>query len=73
MKAFPSQRRPEAVVTLPAPNRHDAADYELERAPVKVRLIRVVTPEGLIRVLVTSLLDANQWHAAEFGALYHQR
>ncbi|MPW23401.1 IS4 family transposase [Paraburkholderia sp. CNPSo 3157] len=73
VKAFLRSGAPEAVVTLPAPNRQDAADYELERAPVKVRLIRVVTPEGLIRVLVTSLLDANQWPAAEFGVLYHQR
>lgn len=57
--AFPSSGAPEAIVTLPPPNRPDAADYELERAPVMVRLIGVVTPDGRVRVLATNLLDAN--------------
>ena len=73
VSAFLRSGASEAIVTLPAPNRPDAADYELERSPVTVRLIRVVTPEGRVRVLATSLLDASNWPAAEFGALYHQR
>ena len=36
----------EAVVTLPAPNRSDAADYGAPRQPSTVRLIRQVTPQG---------------------------
>lgn len=71
--AFLRSGAPEAIVTLPPPHRPDAADYELERAPVTVRLIRVVTPEGRVRVLATSLLDACRWPSVEFGALYHQR
>jgi hypothetical protein len=71
--AFLRSGAPEAIVTLAPPNRPDAADYELERTPVTVRLIRVVTPDGRVRVLATNLLDANSWPAAEFGALYHQR
>lgn len=71
--AFLRGGAPEAIVTLPPPHRPDAADYELERAPVTVRLIRVVTPEGRVRVLATSLLDACRWPSVEFGALYHQR
>jgi Transposase DDE domain len=63
----------EAIVTLPPPNRPDASDYEIERAPVTVRLIRLVTPEGRVRVLATSLLDNHTWPAADFAALYHQR
>ena len=73
VSAFLRSGASEAIVTLPAPNRPDAADYELERAPVTVRLIRMVTPEGRVRVLATSLLDASNCPAAEFGALYHQR
>jgi hypothetical protein len=73
VRAFLRSGAPEAIVTLPPPNRPEAADYELERAPVTVRLIRVVTSEGRVRVLATSLLDASRWPAADFGALYHQR
>lgn len=73
VKAFLRNGESEAIVTLPAPHRPDAADYELERTPVTVRLIRAVTPEGRVRVLATNLFDANRWPAAEFGALYHQR
>ncbi|MBB6582008.1 IS4 family transposase [Ralstonia solanacearum] len=63
----------DAIVTLPAPNRADATDYEVQRAPVTVRLIRCTTPQGLVRVLATNLLDANTWPADDFSALYHQR
>ncbi|KWN69690.1 transposase [Burkholderia ubonensis] len=71
--AFLRSGESEAIVTLPPPNRPDAADYKLERAPVTVRLIRVVTPEGRVRVLATNLFDTSRWPAAEFSALYHQR
>ncbi|MGF6872679.1 hypothetical protein OKW35_002151 [Paraburkholderia sp. MM5477-R1] len=63
----------EAIVTLPPPNRPDASDYEIEREPVTVRLIRLPTPEGRVRVLATNLLDTCTWPAAGFAALYHQR
>jgi hypothetical protein len=60
-------------VTREAPVEQDARDYELERTPTTVRLIRDVTPSGRVRVLMTSLLDAQRYPAASFGALYHQR
>jgi hypothetical protein len=71
--AFLHGNKSEAIITLPPPNRPDATDYELERIPVTVRLIRVVTPEGKVRVLATNLLDGTAWPAANFGVLYHQR
>jgi hypothetical protein len=40
---------------------------------IKVRLIRVVLPNGRIEVLATSLLDTAKYPAAEFGALYGKR
>ncbi|WGS46877.1 hypothetical protein LFL97_32245 [Burkholderia sp. JSH-S8] len=73
VKAFLRNGESEAIVALPAPHRPNAVDYKLERTPVTVRLIRVVTPEGRVRVLATYLFDANRWAAAKFGALYHQR
>lgn len=63
----------QAVVDLPAPDADDARDYEVPCAPVRVRLIRVVTPEGLIRVLMTNLLDESRFPPQAFGGLYHQR
>lgn len=60
----------EALVTLPAPNRQDAIDYECPREPSTVRLIRQVTPNGQLRVLMTSLRDVS---ASDFVGLYHQR
>ncbi len=45
----------------------------MARTPTRVRLIRDVTPTGSVRVLMTSLLDATRYLAADFGALYHRR
>lgn len=60
----------EAVVTLPPPNTQDAMDYECPRQQSTVRLIRQVTPDGQLRVLMTSLLDACP---GDFTDLYHRR
>ena len=63
----------ERIVTLPAPAARAAATYEVERRPCTVRLIRDVTPQGSVRILMTSLLDPQRHPAADFGALYHRR
>jgi hypothetical protein len=63
----------EAIVTIGAPNRPDCADYTCERTPTPVRLVRVVTPNGRIHVVMTSLLDGTQFPAAGFADLYHSR
>ena len=63
----------ETVVTLSAPNRLDAADYEISRTPQVVRLVRHVASRGNVRVLMTNLLDTERFPASGFGELYHQR
>lgn len=63
----------EQVVTLPASSGPDAADYECPATPTTVRLVRVVTPNGRVHVVMTSLIDAAQYPAAVFAALYHGR
>ena len=63
----------ETVVTLSAPNRLDAADYEISRTPQVVRLVRHVASSGNVRVLMTNLLDTERFPASCFGELYHQR
>ena len=63
----------EKVVSLRPPDAGDAANYGCPRVPTAVRLIRVVTPNGKIPVLMTSLFDELAYPAAEFAALYHGR
>jgi hypothetical protein len=63
----------EAVVTLAPPAAADAADYDCPRAATQVRLVRVVTPTGRVHILMTSLLNAVDYPATDFGDLYHAR
>ncbi|MGK5023123.1 IS4 family transposase [Janthinobacterium lividum] len=63
----------EQIVTLRAPDRRDAIDYECPIELQTVRLIRHVASTGKVRVLMTNLLDVEQFPAALFGDLYHQR
>jgi hypothetical protein len=62
-----------AAVTLPAPSAADAEDYGCPRQPLTVRLVRVVTPNGRVQILMTSLLDEVNYPATAFGDLYHAR
>lgn len=63
----------EQVVQLRAPDHVDAVDYECDRQPTTVRLVRHVASTGKIRVLMTNLFDAARFPAAIIGDLYHQR
>lgn len=73
VKRFVRSGKREAIVRLPPPCRADRLAFELEEVPTTVRLIRDVTPSGSIRVLMTSLTDAERYPAAAFGTLYHRR
>ncbi|MEN3263084.1 hypothetical protein AAH678_31065 [Sodalis endosymbiont of Spalangia cameroni] len=73
VKDFLRSNMTETWVTLDPPRHGAAHDYELERTPTPVRLIRNVTPTGNVRILMTSLLDAEYYPAVAFGALYHRR
>ena len=61
------------VVTLRAPDQHDARDYECHRQPHAVRLVRTVVGNGRVYVLMTNLLDTARFPVVGFGALYHRR
>lgn len=63
----------EAIVKLSAPNQRDIVDYGCAATQQEVRLVRSVTHDGKVRVLMTNLLDVQTFRAADFGALYHQR
>lgn len=63
----------EAIVTIAPPNQGDGADYLCVRTPTSVRLVRVVTPNGRIHAVMTSLLDGVTYPAEAFADLYHRR
>ncbi len=73
VKTFLRSGLPETLVTLPAPDLADCADYECEPTPTPVRLVRVVTPNGRIHAVITSLLDTAAYPAASFAELYQSR
>ena len=73
VRAFLASGQTEKVVYLSPPNRRDALDYECSRHPTRVRLVRVVTPNGRVHVVMTSLLDSVAFPAEEFADLYHGR
>jgi hypothetical protein len=73
VKAFLHSGQTEAVVSVAEPNRGDCADYLCARTTTPVRLVRVVTPNGRVHAVLTSLLDGAAYPAAGFADLYHRR
>ena len=73
MRAFLRSGLDEQVVTLNAPGRRGADDYECPREPQQVRLVRHVAPNGKVRVLMTNLFDTARFPASAFGDLCHKR
>lgn len=72
VRAFVRSDQVDASVTLNNPNQRDCADYGCSGAAPQVRLVKCVTPDGLIRVLATNL-PVSQFPSAVFGELYHER
>jgi hypothetical protein len=73
VKPFLRSGEAERTVLVRPPDRPDCADYECERLATPVRLVRVVTPNGRIHVVMTSLIDCVAYPATDFAALYHSR
>lgn len=73
MREFLRSGLAEQVVTLRAADRRDVIDFECRSAPQTVRLVRHITPNGQVRVLMTNLFDVVRFPACSFADLYHQR
>ncbi len=73
MQQFLRSGAAEQIVTIRKPNRRDCEDYRCEPTTTAVRLIRIVTPNGRLYVVMTSLLDRAAYPASDFAALYHSR
>ena len=61
------------IVSLRAPGRQDAKDFECPVEPQTVRLVRYAAPNGKVSAVMTNLLDSERFPACEFGDIYHQR
>jgi len=72
MREFLQRQQDEAIVQLRAPSAQDAKDYECSGAAPWVRLVRCISSTGQVRVMATNL-PAQDFPAAVFGDLYHQR
>jgi len=72
VRAFERSDQVDAMVTLNRPNRRDCADYGCSGAAPQVRLVKCVTPDGLVRVMATNL-PPSQAPTTAFSELYHER
>jgi hypothetical protein len=69
-----SGRREQVLDLYPgATAKQECETHTLSTQPLKARLIRIELDRGEAEVLITSLLDAEQYPYAVFKELYHQR
>jgi hypothetical protein len=73
VKSFLRSGADQQIVIISAPSALECSVYACRRLPSQVRLIRVVTPNGRVHIMITSLLDDTAYPAADFAALYHSR
>jgi hypothetical protein len=73
VKSFLRSGKTEQIVTIRKPNAMNCKDYECQPLPSKVRLVKMITPNGRWSVVMTSLLDSLAYPASDFAALYHSR
>jgi hypothetical protein len=75
VKAFLRSGESERFIKLSCtPNSaRKCAEFDLDKKPLRLRLIRVDLPTGETEVLITSLTDRQKYPTEIFGDLYHQR
>jgi len=73
VKTFLRSGLTEQRISIGKPRARDCQDYGCQSLVSEVRLVRVITPNGRIHVMMTSLLDAATFPASDFAALYHSR
>ena len=75
IKEFVNSGKSEALVTFPCVEKslRKCRKLGLPTAPITLRLIRIELSKNNIEVLITSLLDQDQFSLKDFKTLYHQR
>lgn len=63
----------EQIVTTRKPKARDCRDYECQPIPSQVRLVRIITPNGRLYVVMASSLDSLAYPAGDFAALHPSR
>ncbi len=72
VKDFLRSGAAEQIITIRKPKTIDCIDYECKPITSQVRLVRVITPNGRLYVVMTSLLDSLAYPAADFAS-HHSR
>jgi Transposase DDE domain len=75
-EAFWHSDEPERLIELSLPTTHATREFVKQHnlpTTTTVRLIRVLLPTGETEVLLTTLLDAERYPAAEFAQVYNWR
>jgi len=75
IKEFVNSGKNDALVTFPCVEKslRKCRKLGLPTTPITLRLIRIELSKNSIEVLITSLLDQDQFPYKEFKILYHQR
>jgi hypothetical protein len=73
VKTFLRSGLNEQQIIVGKPKTRDCQDYGCQPLLSEVRLVKVVTPNGRIHVMMTSLLNSATYPAADFASLYHSR
>jgi len=75
VRKFSRSGEAEKIVEIPPPKTslEKCQKLELETTPLRCRLIRIELPSGQTEILITSLLDRDQYHLKLFLDLYHCR
>lgn len=75
VRQFYQSGQKETIVTL-HPSSHSVQkcrEKGISTDPLTVRLVRVILENGVVEILMTSLLDTDQFPSELFGPLYHER
>jgi hypothetical protein len=75
VKAFLKSGEPEHIIKYACTpsSARKCAEFDLDKKPLRLRLVRVDLPTGETEVLITSLTDRQKYPREVFGDLYHQR
>lgn len=75
VKAFLQSGEKERTIKLSCtPNSaRKCFEFELDKKPLRLRLVRIDLPTGETEVLITSLTERQKYPLEVFGDLYHQR
>lgn len=75
ISSFVATGRSQAIVELTAHARarRDCEERGISTNPIRVRLVRVILPDETVEVLITSLLDTEEYPREDFQCLYHLR